>query len=585
MSLGSPRQLLLVIALAAALYLLGNGRVSLWDRDEPRYAQTSRQMLESGEWVVPRFLDKVRTAKPVFIYWCQAAAMKVIGSDGERGVFAARLPSVVAMTAVLAIVGFVVLRHVSREHAFWTVFVLATSALAVWSAKASTTDAVLLLGITVAQLCLYAIWRGHATWPVMIMMAIAIAQAGLTKGPVVLGVMGMTLVALAALRLLDRSPTPRRGEPRVRPLSDPPVPSGGQGSPLRASGIAVRMVVAMVIVGALVTPWLYLVSQRESAFLGTSVSHDVLKRIAQPLEGHRGPPGYHLALIFGTFFPWSLLLPMAIVFGFKHRQTDPRVRFALAAVLGPWVMFEIVRTKLPHYMLPAFPPLAFLTADAVVRCLRDGRDDLRRRSFLVAAGILCVAIVALGVVPPFLAYRYNDPRGPALAVTCITLAVAVSVFARFLVLRPRDGLLTMGVGAAAIFAVVFGLYLPRAGSLRVSARTADILIRNGATAPGSVAMLDYKEPSLAFYQGGTIREETAMRLTDELLDRSPAWLVITDRVWANAPADVRGRLEVVGTVRGLAYANGREVETIVVRQRPADAPDVPAPRDDAILPP
>ena len=153
---------------------------------------------------MPRFLDKVRTAKPVFIYWCQAAAMSVIGKDGDAGVFAARLPSAIAMTAVLVIAGVVVSRGAGAERAFWTVFVLASSVLVVWSAKACTTDAVLLLGITVAQLCLYAIWRGRATWPVVIVLAVAVAQAGLTKGPVVLGVMGMTLVALGAFRLIDR---------------------------------------------------------------------------------------------------------------------------------------------------------------------------------------------------------------------------------------------------------------------------------------------------------------------------------------------------------------------------------------------
>ena len=62
----------LVIIAAGALYLIGNDRVGLWDRDEPRYAQTSKQMLlsEPADWVVPRLLDKVRTAKPIFIYWC-----------------------------------------------------------------------------------------------------------------------------------------------------------------------------------------------------------------------------------------------------------------------------------------------------------------------------------------------------------------------------------------------------------------------------------------------------------------------------------------------------------------------------------
>src|SRR5215212_6256499 len=76
------RSLIIVIIAAAALYLIGNDRVGLWDRDEPRYAQTSKQMVQSdpSDWVVPRLLDQVRTAKPVFIYWCQAGSMWLLSS-------------------------------------------------------------------------------------------------------------------------------------------------------------------------------------------------------------------------------------------------------------------------------------------------------------------------------------------------------------------------------------------------------------------------------------------------------------------------------------------------------------------------
>jgi 4-amino-4-deoxy-L-arabinose transferase-like glycosyltransferase len=330
---------------------------------------------------------------------------------------------------------------------------------------------------------------------------------------------------------------------------------------LSAFAVVARVAIAIVIVTALVGPWLYLVHQRESKFLGTSVGHDVFKRIAQPLEGHTGPPGYHLALIFATFLPWSVLLPMAIVSAWKNRA-DPQIRFALAAVLGPWVMFELVRTKLPHYMLPAFPPLAFLTADAVVRCLRGEKDDLLRPAFRVAAAVCACAVIGLGLVPPILAHQFSDPRGPVLAVTCITLAAAVWVFARFLVFRPRSGLLATGISAAAVYAVAFALYLPRAPALRLSIRTAAILPNSDAI------MLDYKEPSLAFYQGGTIREESAMTLSSELLDGAPPWIVVTREVWDNSAQDLRQRVEIVGTARGLAYADGgRTVEVMVLRKR------------------
>src|SRR5690349_1969012 len=102
---------------AAALYLLGNGRVALWDRDEPRYAQCSRQMLDGFAgprgahppgFVVPHFLDDLRTEKPPLIYWCQAAAMRLLGEND----FAARLPSAIGMTFVLTLLAVVLYRAV-----------------------------------------------------------------------------------------------------------------------------------------------------------------------------------------------------------------------------------------------------------------------------------------------------------------------------------------------------------------------------------------------------------------------------------------------------------------------------------------
>jgi 4-amino-4-deoxy-L-arabinose transferase-like glycosyltransferase len=559
-----PRNTALVIVLAAVLYLVGNAGTSLWDRDEPRFAQTSRQMLQSGDWVVPRFLDKVRTAKPVFIYWCQAAAMRVIGEQGNTGVFSARLPSAIAMTAVLVILALVLRRVVDPERTFWTILILATSVLTLWCAKASTTDDVLLVGITVSQMCLYAIWRRRGTWPVIIVLAIAIAQAGLTKGPVVLGVMAMTLVALGVFRWLDW----RRDTP---PLESKP---GG----VSAGALALRIGIVVVIVAALVGPWLYLVNARESHFLGKSVSHDVFNRMIKPLEGHWGPPGYHLALVFATFFPWSVLLPMALVTAWQNRR-DPLIRFCLAAVLGPWLMFEVVTTKLPHYLMPVFPPLALLTADVIVRCLRGEKDDLRRTSFVIAATIVGVVAVALGGAAVGAATHFREPLWPAATLATAACVFAILIVATFRARFPREGLLAMGFGAAIVYLVLFGIFLPRADFLHLSKRTADILIQNGATGEGQVEMLDYKEPSLAFYQGGTIRENSAMALSHDLLQHAAPWLVVTTEVLAKTPPDVQARLDQVGTARGLAYADGgRVVDTVVVKQRsvattqPAPAP-------------
>src|SRR5690348_711883 len=72
--------LVLAILAAASLYLIGNARVSFWDRDEPWYAQGTRQMVQTADCAVPRFLDKLRATKPPLVYWLQATAVTLLGA-------------------------------------------------------------------------------------------------------------------------------------------------------------------------------------------------------------------------------------------------------------------------------------------------------------------------------------------------------------------------------------------------------------------------------------------------------------------------------------------------------------------------
>jgi 4-amino-4-deoxy-L-arabinose transferase-like glycosyltransferase len=536
-----------IIVALAVVYLIGNDRVALWDRDEPRYAQTSREMLASGDWVVPRFLGEVRTAKPIFIYWCQAGAMSVLGDNS----FSARLPSVVGVVLTLILVGTVVGRGVGWEHALWTVIVLATSALLIaWCARNALTDGMLLLWITIAQVCLYRAWsRGSLSWSDVIIWGAALGLAGLTKGPIVLGIQATTLLALVAMHLLSPLPVLRE---RVR---------------VRA--VLLKIVAGVAIVALVAGPWLYLVHQREPDFLRTTINRDVVQRAIEPMEKHAGPPGYYLAAIWGTFLPWSLFLPMGLIFAWRHRA-EPRIRFAFAAVVGPWLMCEIIQTKLPHYVLPVFPPLAFLTADALVRCFRGEEDDMIRPSFLIGATIWAVAVLAMGLAP-WLVVRWFTPipLAATIAWSIVAIAYAVTVFALFVGEKPKAAAGAMAIGMIVAMVIALGWYLPQAWFMRLPIRVANVLERDGATAPGEVQMIGYKEPSLAFYQGGTIREQ---REDDFLLTHPPSewpmWIVIRGDLWEKVPQATKGQFDVLDVLKGWSYADkGRIRDVVILRKR------------------
>jgi 4-amino-4-deoxy-L-arabinose transferase-like glycosyltransferase len=542
-------RLLVLLAAAAVVYLWGNARVGLWDRDEPRYAEASQQMLQSGDWVVPRFLDELRARKPPLIYWCQASAMAVLGQTA----FAARLPSVIAMLLTLAIVAETVRLVAGKTHALWTVFILASSLWVICLAKIALTDSVMLLWTAIAEICLYRIWndvsRSGSGWIEWIVLAVATGLGVLTKGPIILVLIG-TALALAAFELIDRRRLPRLSLRTV-----------------------LQVVVAIAIVALIGGSWLYLVDRRAPGFLRLMLA-EALGHVETGREGHGGWPGEQFAMIWATYMPWSLLLPMAMVIGWK-RRAEPATRYALAAVIGPWLMMEFcIRTKLPHYMLPAFGPLAFLTAGAILNCL-DGRErDAATPAFLFFAGVWSAAMVLVGCLP-WVATRWFShlPWGAMVAVMLGSIVYAGFVLTAFHRHRPKAAFAGMGIGMLSLFALAYGVYLPRCDFLRLSIETADILKARGATEPGEELMLDYREPSLAFYQGGTIRERYFGDGKSNYLALSnrphwTRWMVITRTAWNETEPASRALLRPSPSFHGLAYADGGRVVDVLVVEYP-----------------
>ena len=574
---------LVLLAVIAVVYLAGNGRTQLFDRDEPRYAQCSRQMLQSGDWVVPRLYDNIRAAKPPAIYWCQAAAMEIFGDNA----FAARFPSAIATLLVAILVGICIWRTISPRHALWTVFILASSLLMLWSGKTALTDAVLLICTTAGLLCIYTLWRRTGGWLAVILLAISIACGGLVKGPFILGVLIATPIALAVLRALDRwlerraiqAPS-RRGLRRAQSGNDNDAPIEGTSPDAFDAKAApesraphlllafLQCLAGITIVIAIVGPWLYLIHCRAPEFL-PSAQADALHHLETGSEGHSGWPGTHFVLIWFTYLPWSLFLPLAIVLAFKHRKV-PHIRFALAAVLGTWIFVEIVQTKLPHYILPAFPALTFLTADALIRCLNGEQRDLEPKP--VTIGAIVIALVIVGLIVPlwWLSARYHDLHYDTLIPLSAFALVAGTLFCiLFARHRPAAALIGMGGASLGIALLLFVVFLPNSQPLRLPIRVADVLTSHGVTHRHEAVMFEYKEPSLAFYQGGTIREYNASLAQLASSPGEPPWAVIPKWVWDQAAPPVRSAFDVIApSIVGCDYSDaGKRAEVMVIRRK------------------
>jgi 4-amino-4-deoxy-L-arabinose transferase-like glycosyltransferase len=539
-----------ILLLALIVYLVGNQRVGLWDRDEPRYAECAREMVETGDWVIPRYLGQLRLEKPPLIYWCQAAAMSIFGATPA----APRLPSALGVLGAGAILGLTVRRFVGPQRALWTMFIFCTSGLAWAAAKFCNTDGLLILFLLGTQACLASIWgaslrkKNPPRWVGPLFWFLT-GLAGLTKGPVVLGMHAMTLGVLWVLDAkFSRRQISWRDAARwwrdLRPL---------QGS---------------AIVAAVVAPWLIMAHLRLPGFL-SELWERAFWHASKSMDGHGEPPGYHLLLIFGTFFPWSVLLPLTMTLAWRHRQI-PAIRFAAACMIGPWLLMEMVVTKLPFYVLPAFGGLSFLTADALVRCIRGQVTDLHTKAFVAPLAVWSLVALFLGFFPwTSLSLSHEVPWRGMIGLSVASIVFVVIVMMRFAQGKIARAAIVMGVGTSMLVIIIYSLILPNLGFLQLSQRLAADLPPEAIGINVPMAMIGYKEPSLAYYQGGGAFEaEFDNYLQKTPPDQWPRWVIITQDDWQNVPADLQARFRPIAMEKGIAYAAPRgPAKTVLLLQK------------------
>src|SRR5665213_2591968 len=338
---GRAAALLVVFCLIA--FLPGFFRIPPVDRDEARFAQATKQMVESGEYVDIRFQDEVRYKKPVGIYWLQAIAVKTgeaLGVPNARTtIWLYRLPSLAGAIGAVLLTYWAALAFVARRAALLAALMMASSILLGVEARLAKTDAVLLACSVAAMGAMARIYLAHrrqpsaaAEWRLPALLWTALAAGVLIKGPLILMFVALTALTLS---IADRS---GRWIWKLRPFA----------------GLAWLLL--------LVLPWFVaIIAKSGDSFLTHSVGEDMLSKVFGGQESHGAPPGYYFLLFWITFWPGSILAGLAAPRVWQARS-EPGARFLLAWLIPSWAVFEAVITKLPHYVLPLYPAIAIMIA-------------------------------------------------------------------------------------------------------------------------------------------------------------------------------------------------------------------------------
>ncbi len=474
------REGLLIACLALTLNLAGNGRVGLWDRDEPRYAACTREMRGRDDWIRPTFNGQPRYHKPILIYWLMRGGM-ALGGDNP---FGARLVSAVAGALTCLVVWRLGRSIAGGDAGLLAALALATVPIMVVESKLATTDATLALLVVTAQGCLWGLARRDSPRLAAGFWA-SLALAVLLKGPV-----GPALVAAAGAG------------------------SWWWGGPT-ACWRRLRWRWGLPLFLAITIPWYAAVGVASGGeFFRFAVRTQIVQRMATGMEQHAGFPGYYLAMTLAMFYPWSALIPAAFLAAWTRRRADPAAGFLLGWIVGPMVVLECFGTKLVHYYLPAFPACAILVAGLVAEMIR--RRLALRDWPLGGLGLRLLGAVGVGGSIVVIVLTLNFPR-PLLApgLTIALLIVAGTIRARVWLARGETRASARGL--VATWAVVMGLFggwfLPAAEPYRLSRLVGERLAALSGRSGVRPGIMTYQEPGVIYALG---RPATDVRGYDEM---------------------------------------------------------------------
>ncbi|MEH2615301.1 ArnT family glycosyltransferase [Bradyrhizobium sp. AZCC 1620] len=537
------RAIVFLVLCGIVLFLPGFFNIPAIDRDEARFAQATKQMVESGDFVDIRFQDDVRYKKPVGIYWLQAAVVETASSLGlpraQLRIWLYRIPSLIGAIGAVLLTYWAALAFVTRRGAALAALMMCSSVLLGAEARLAKTDAMLLLTVVAAMGAMarvYLSWqRGedpvHPSWSAPAIFWTALAGGILLKGPLILMFVGLTILALA---ILDRSAAWLW---RLRPVW----------------GLMWTLV--------LVLPWFVAIFWRAGeAFFSNSLGGDMLSKLGAQ-ESHGAPPGLYLLLFWITFWPGAALAGMAAPAVWRARR-EPGAQYLLAWLVPSWIVFELVLTKLPHYVLPLYPAIAILTTGALERRVLS-RSWLMRGAawwFVIPAGASVIAVIGAIKLTHYPAF----PAWPFLAAAMIFGLIAWWMFEDS---RAERSLLNAVVAAMFLAIGIYGIVMPSLTTMFPSAEIARAL-RNVVCVGPRAAAAGFHEPSLVFMTGtGTLLTDGS-GAADFLGQGSCRFALVesrTERAFVQRAEAIGLRYNVAKRIEGYNISQGKAVSIAIFR--------------------
>ncbi|MGD0573031.1 MAG: glycosyltransferase family 39 protein [Sedimentisphaerales bacterium] len=532
---------LLICAGFTALYLLIAGSSTLWDRDEPRYARVTAEMVESGNYLVPTFNGQIWFDKPILLYWLMSVPVRLLGPSE----IACRFAGVMGTAVTLLLTFFIGKKLFDAKAGLWAEAILGTTLLMLFVGSSALVDGITLPFI-VGAMAIFVSRLGEKIRAIDAgAMGVLIGLGMLAKGP--LGLLPVFVIIVAIW--FGRENT---------------------GGFIRNF---LWVCLAVVIAAGIFLLWAIPANRAADGELyRVFFGKHIVGRALSPMEGHGGNfllyLPYYPAIMVAGFFPWVIFLPGAFSASLGKRIGNAGARnILLSWIIVTVVLMTIAATKLPHYILFAWPAMAVMTGATIVASGQNILSEHDRK--WLRGGVWFLGPVGLGIAASLIGIGYFTKSEGLITpgLICGAIALAMTITCCYLQVREKfDG--TAKIILAGVLILIIPLLfvlLPAVESIKISPHIAKA-IREKTSKDVPVAMYKYAEPTLNFYVG---RKITQLRKTEDVVD----WLKGTETrvliIPRNDFESIRQNagdiaFEEIASKKGINYSKGKEVEVIAL---------------------
>lgn len=317
------RLALLAIVFEASVLLFGNGMIGLFESSEARYAEVSREMIETGDFLSPQMDYVYHFTKPPFAYWMTSLGMAIFGVNP----FGARF-FVTFFASLTMLLVFLIGREESDDGGIFPLLVLGASPMFFVMAKVLTTDIYVTFFVTLGVYLFNLLEKEKLTGVQFdLLFGACCALAILTKGQVPLLYWALIFGGMAMFR---------RDIGLLKPFLSP-----------------LFLVTALALSGW----WFAVVGAKHPGLLRYLFLRESIEASYSASRFHPGPLFYYIPVMIGAIFPFWMLLPAP-----RRLFNDPACSRYVGYTVFPLFLFSVFPAKLPTYLLPSLPGWALLLA-------------------------------------------------------------------------------------------------------------------------------------------------------------------------------------------------------------------------------